>query len=91
MKDQRSPYKDQDIAEPATQICGRQREFLKDELPADGIKAKDHNCQAEPGDIAARKKRISAAELQTGSSQTLHEDSDDRQKSDIAAFAEQIT
>ena len=90
MKDQRSPHKDQNVTEPAPQISGRKREFLQNELPADGIKAEDHNGQAEPGDVAGGEKRVSAAELQAGRRQTLHEDGDDRQKYDIASFAEKI-
>jgi hypothetical protein len=90
MKDQRSPHKDQNIAEPSPQIGGRKRELLQDELPAYGIETEDHNCQTEPGDVAGGKKRVFAAELQAGRSQTLHEDSDDRQKYDIASFAEKI-
>ena len=86
MEDQGSPHKNQDIAEPASQVGGCQRKLLQDQLPADGIKAENHDSQTEPGDVAGREKRVFAAELQAGRRQALHEDGDDRQKYNIASF-----
>ena len=86
MEDQRSPDEDQDITESSSQIGCRQRQFLKDELPADRVETKDQDREAEPGDVAGREKGIFSAELKAGGSQALHKHSDDRQKDDVSSF-----
>ena len=90
MEDHRSSYEYQDVTEASSQISGGQRQLFQDQLPADSVEAQDHHSKAEPGDIAGGHERISAAEFETGRSQTLHEHGDDRQKNNITSFAEKF-
>ena len=90
MEDQPRPHKDQDVAEASSQIGGGKGKLFQDQLPADGVEAKDQDSQAEPGDVSRRHKRMPAAELETRGSKAFHEYCDGRQEKNIAAFTQKF-
>ena len=91
MEDQHGPDEEQDIAEAAPQVGGRQRDPLQNELPADSVDAENDDGQAEPEEISDRKGLISlGADLEAGRGQALHEDGESGEKKDISPFVEKM-